>query len=75
VSDFWPEAIAIIGVVGSGGVAFGVVRASVTSTRSWLKGVNDDLAKHVESDNDMHMQIVQRLARIETKIDDALKRE
>ena len=65
-----PGAFALLGVVGSAGIAFGINRAGVNRAQEWVKDVNDELDAHVKADNVIHLELVDRLARIETKIDD-----
>ncbi len=58
-----PEAIALIGLVGSVGAAVGITKVKVNRTEK-------DLAQHIKAANVVHVDVVQRLTRIETKIDD-----
>ncbi len=58
-----PEAVAILGMVGSVGAAIGITKVKVNRTEK-------DLAQHVKNDSVIHIELVQRLTRIETKIDD-----
>ncbi len=67
--DIPPELIAFVGVVGSAGAAFGVATAKANRTEAWLKDVNIELDQHNKDDTVAYMEVVQRLTRIETKID------
>lgn len=64
-----PETVALVGVVGSIGVAYGVVKATNIHLRTWIQGLNRELDQHKIEDNMVHLEVVDRLARIETKID------
>lgn len=71
--EFDPQIIAFLGIVGSAGAAWGVVRGTQGHLRSWVKDLSEDHKKHKEDDNRVHLEVVQRLARIETKIDSMRK--
>ena len=63
------EIVALVGMIGSIGAAFGIVTAKVSRTESRIRDVNGELDLHVKEDNTIHIELVQRLTRIETKID------
>ena len=69
------EVVAFVGVIGSAGVAFGVAKAKGNSNARWLKDVNSQLDQHVQEDNKIHLDVVDRLARIEVKIDNLKRME
>ena len=69
------EVVAFIGVIGSASVAFGVAKAKGNSNEKWLRDVNSQLDQHVQEDNKIHLDVVDRLARIEVKIDNLKPRE
>jgi hypothetical protein len=62
-------AMAILGVVGSGGVAVGVAKTTFNGSKEKLNGIAKDLKEHVEHDHAIQLDAVQRLTRIETKLD------
>ena len=56
-------------IVGSAGAAWGSVQISVSTSKAKIKETADELARHAREDADLHLDVVDRLARIETKID------
>lgn len=64
-----PQFIALVSVIGGAGAAWGVSKATQKSTRDWLESVDKKLDKHIEDDRIVQLEVVDRLARIETKID------
>lgn len=53
----------------TGGAAYGGVKAALNGTKEKLTKVADDLDVHVKHDALIQIEMVDRLARIETKID------
>ena len=64
--------IAAGGILASGGVAWGAVRTALNGTKKRVVEINETLNKHVEDDHRVQLEAVQRLARIETKLDEVL---
>jgi hypothetical protein len=58
-----------ITVVGSAGAAWGGVQVSVSATKTKVTDAVKALARHEEKDSVIHIEMVDRLARIETKLD------
>jgi hypothetical protein len=69
--EFDGAALLIAGVsaIGGGGVAWGTVTSSLRGVRKEQLEVKDALAKHTAADLVVQVDMVDRLARIETKLD------
>lgn len=68
-------AIAVLTVVGSGGIAFGSTRMALNGTKAKVAEIQTTLTTHVAQDHATQIETVQRLTRIETKIDTLLGEE
>jgi hypothetical protein len=53
----------------SGGAAFGGAVAALNGTRKRVAGIETTLADHVKADETHQRDVIDRLARIETKLD------
>jgi hypothetical protein len=68
-----PSFILALGtLLASGGVAWGGATMAIKGVKETQTEVKDDLHKHMEADAEVQLELVDRLARIETKLD-ALK--
>lgn len=56
------------GLVSIGG-AYGGAKVALNGTRERVKEVKADLSAHMEKDEDLQDRMIDRLARIETKLD------
>jgi hypothetical protein len=61
--------MAVMGVVGSGGLAWGGARAALNGTKARVTKIDNTLDEHVAEDHVVQLETVQRLASIETKLD------
>jgi hypothetical protein len=68
-----PFIVAALGLVGSGGVAWGAVTVVLNSTRTGVAANAAALTAHALVDAANQLAIVDRLARIETRLDTLLK--
>lgn len=68
------EMLPMLTIVGSLGAAFGGARVALNGTKERVKTLSESFGKHVESDATAQNQVIDRLARIETKLD-SLKEE
>jgi hypothetical protein len=66
VLDSWP----LLTLVGSVGVAWGTVKVSLNGLKTIVNETRADQRKHESHDNQVHLELIDRLARIETKLDD-----
>ena len=66
--------LALLSIAGSGGVAWGSVRVALNGTRGKVTKIEKTLDEHVAADHAVQLEAVQRLTRIETKLDDLLGR-
>jgi hypothetical protein len=57
-------------IIGSGGVAWGMVKATLNGTKDRVVRISDMLDEHVKADTKAQFELIDRLARIETKLDD-----
>jgi len=60
--------LAIASVLVAGGAAFGGARSALNGTRREVKEIKDTLAKHVSEDENLSREMIERLARVETKL-------
>jgi alkylation response protein AidB-like acyl-CoA dehydrogenase len=51
------------------GVAFGAARQALNGTRERVKEIQVLVAKHIEDDNDLQRELLQRSAALEAKAD------
>jgi len=65
--------IAVVGIAGSGGIAWGGTRVALNGTKAKVAEIAASLAEHVEVDRLAQLEAVQRLTRIETKLDSLLE--
>lgn len=65
-------ALAVFTVVGSIAGALGGARSALNGTRERVKKIEKDLADHTEADHHVQLEAVQRLTRIETKLDQVI---
>lgn len=68
-----PQVLALLTVIGSLGVAWGVSKARSASQEEKIARIDKTLNQHVIDDHHIQLETVDRLARIETKLDRALK--
>lgn len=61
--------VVVLGAVGGGGVAYGVTRNRVSKMEGAQEKLVLELAEHKTEDRTMHINMTDRLARIETKLD------
>lgn len=61
----WPA----LTVVASAGAAWGAVKHSLNGTRERVSKIETALADHAEKDDQLQNDTIDRLARIETKLD------
>lgn len=61
--------MAALSVVGSGGIAWGAVRAGLNGTRGDVKEIRTTLQAHVNEDHRLQVEQVEIVTRIETKLD------
>jgi hypothetical protein len=64
-----PDYLPLLTIVGSLGAAFGGARVALNGTKERVKTLAESFDKHVESDAAAQNQVIDRLARIETKLD------
>lgn len=65
-----PSTILEVGsVIFAGGAAWGGAKVALNGTKAKVQDISAELAKHMEDDNKIQTQVVDRLARIETKLD------
>lgn len=57
----------------SGGAAFGGAKVALNGTRQRVKDLAEDFKAHEEQDESLQMETIDRLARIETKLDILVK--
>jgi len=73
MGEFDPSFLYTIGAgLLGGGIAWGGIVTSLKSVKEEQVEVKSDLAKHSEDDRRIQLDLVNRLARIEGKIDQAL---
>lgn len=65
-------ALSAIGIIGTLGAAWGGARVALNGTRERVKQLSKDLKDHIEHDHTVQLETVDRLARIETKLDRVL---
>jgi hypothetical protein len=53
----------------AGGAAWGGSKVALNGTRLKVKEIDAKLEQHIKDDSDIQTQVVDRLARIETKLD------
>ena len=68
--QYWPVAT----VLGSALVSLGIVRASIKANTDALAKQEKRQIDHEKSDTEVHTRMIDRLARIETKLDDVRDR-
>ena len=66
---FSPELLAVVGTVFSAGAAWGGAKVALNGTKNRVKDIKEDLVKHTAADLVIQTQMIDRLARIETKLD------
>lgn len=71
--DVTPELIAILGTAVVGGIGFGATELRARNNRERIDGINKELDAHVIHTHVVHLEVVDRLARIETKLDTVLR--
>lgn len=59
----------IIGTLLAAGGAFGGVKVALNGTRGRVKSIERNLAEHTKSDEALAREVIQRLARIESKLE------
>lgn len=64
-----PAIISLIGACLAGGTAWGGAKVALNGTRERVKEIQEGLNKHVIDDHSIQTDTVDRLARIETKLD------
>src|SRR5699024_8194656 len=65
-------AFGVLTIVGSGAAAWGAAQHGRSSTKEELDATKGRLEKHIEDDHKVQLETVDRLARIETKLNRAL---
>ncbi len=61
-------------LIGSCGAAFGGAKVALNGTRARVTEVKGDLKEHIEKDEKLQRETIDRLARIETKLDSLCSR-
>lgn len=61
--------LALGGALVSGGAAWGGARAALNGTRRRVEEIRNELVKHVEADAEIQRDVLDRLIRIETKLE------
>lgn len=56
-------------IIASAGAAFGGVKVALNGTRARVTEIKVDLKEHIEKDERLQDETIDRLARIETKLD------
>lgn len=56
-------------IIGSAGAAWGAARTALNGTKGRVQEIKTELAAHTAADLAVQTQMIDRLARIETKID------
>lgn len=72
VGDFG-ALLALSGALVSGGAAWGGAKSALNGTRKRVEEIRDGLAEHIKADAALQLDMVQRLARIEAKLDQSVK--
>ena len=65
----WATIVAVLGVVFTGGAAWGGASYALNGTRKRVMDLDEKFTQHVSDDNTRHVEAIDRLARIETKLD------
>jgi len=57
------------------GGAWGGAKAALNGTRTRVKEIEDDLKEHMKEDEELQREMIDRAARMETKIDILLEKQ
>lgn len=63
------DLIPMLTIVGSLGAAWGGASVALTGAKARIKETSAELVKHIDKDAEVHTTMIDRLARIETKLD------
>lgn len=66
---FEPYLMQIATLLFSGGMAWGGAKAALNGTRERVKKVEETLTRHTDADEVLQREVIDRLARIETKLE------
>jgi hypothetical protein len=67
---FSPDTLlTIAGFLVAGGAAYGGARSALNGTRKEVKEIKQSLVDHIKADENLAREMIDRLARIETKLE------
>jgi hypothetical protein len=66
---FEPYLIQVATLLFSGGAAWGGAKVALNGTRERVKKVEETLQRHTDADEVLQREVIDRLARIETKLE------
>jgi len=61
--------LTIAGFLVAGGAAYGGARSALNGTRKEVKEIKQSLVDHIKADENLAREMIDRLARIETKLE------